>query len=362
MKKPVFMSISFAAFLIVSFIYTLCFPVQLITRPVYKVDSIISIENDMEITQPDAYFVEDDMIVYFSIKNETVTFIEDLSIFNNEYEKSYIAGNGNGYVKYNKSGTLMQFFSPNGTLLSEQRSKECYPYIRDDSPIVYAVKDGGQTVLSFYFNGEPLLHEYANNSLICSVSASENLNTAVSYADGYSQLLNKSGEVIFACEQKEPEIRIAKASCYSADSNYFCEISGLFPEILTIYNVDTKMKIAQFPTGSNFRYAPLMKIYNNIVYYETETTLTLYFITEEKKCSLQFNGELIDFKVNMQNEIMLLSEKDSMNYLYIYNSDGICSFYQESYNSISNLRVYDNETFYFKFDKEIYVLRRKMVS
>ena len=87
MKKPVFMSISFAAFLIVSFIYTLCFPVQLITRPVYKVDSIISIENDMEITQPDAYFVEDDMIVYFSIKNETVTFIEDLSIFNNEYEK-----------------------------------------------------------------------------------------------------------------------------------------------------------------------------------------------------------------------------------------------------------------------------------
>lgn len=362
MKKPVFISISFAVILVVSLVYTLCFPVQLITRPVYKVDSIISTESDMEITRPDAYFVEDDMIVYFSVKDETVTFIEDLSIFNDEYEESHITGNINGYVKYNKSGTLLQFFSPNGALLSEQRSKGCYPYIRDDSPIVYAVKDGGQTLLSFYFNGEPLLYEYANNSLICSVSASKNFDTAVSYADGYSQLLNKNGEVVFTCEQKEPEIKIAKASCYSADSNYFCEISGLFPEILTIYNINTKMKVTQFPTGSNFRYAPLMKMYNDIVYYETETALDLYFINEGKKCSLRFNGELIDFKVNKQNEIILLSEKDSMNYLYIYNSNGVCSFYQESYNSISNLRVYDSETFYFKFDKEIYILRRKMFS
>lgn len=362
MKKPVFISISFAVLLIVSFAYTLCFPVQLIMRPVYKVDSVISTESDMEITQPDAYFVEDDMIAYFSIKNEAVTFIEDLSVLNNEYEKNYIAGNINGYVKYNKSGTLLQFFSPNGTLLSEQRSTGCYPYIREDSPIVYAVKDGGQTLRSFYFNGEPLLHDYIDNSLICSVSMSEDFDTAVSYADGYSLLLNRSGEVIFSCEQKEPEIKIAKASCYSAQSKYFCEISGLFPEMLTIYNVDTKAKTAQFQTGSNFRYSPLMKIYNDVVYYETENALELYFIDKGKRYSLQFSGELIDFKVNTQNEIILLSEKDSMNYLYVYNSDGVRSFYQESYNSISNLRVYDSETFYFKFDKEIYVLRRKMFS
>ena len=362
MKKPAFISISFAVLLIVSFAYTLCFPVQLITRPVYKADSVISTESDMEITYPDAYFVEDDIIAYFSIKNESVTFIEDLSILNDEYEKNYIAGNINGYVKYNKSGTLLQFFSPNGALLSEQRSSGCYPYIIDDSPVVYAIKDGGQTLRSFYFNGEPLLQDYIDNSLICSVSMSENFDTAISYADGDSLLLNKSGEVIFSCEQKESEIKIAKASCYSADSKFFCEISGLFPEILTIYNVDTKAKIAQFKTGSNFRYAPLMKIYNDVVYYETENALELYFINNGEKSSLQFNGELIDFKVNTQNEIILLSEKDSMNYLYIYNSEGVRSFYQESYNSISNLRVYDSETFYFKFDKEIYVLRRKMLS
>ena len=77
---------------------------------------------------------------------------------------------------------------------------------------------------------------------------------------------------------------------------------------------------------------------------------------------MYFQGELIDFKVNMQDEIMLLSEKDSLNYLYIYNRNGIRSFYQESYNDISNLRVYNSDTFYFKLDKEIYILRRKMFS
>lgn len=361
MKKPALISISFAAFLIVSFAYTLCFPVQLITRPVYKVDSVISTESEMEVTNPDAYFVEDDMIVYFSIKNESVTFIEDLSILNEE-EKNYIAGNINGYVRYNKSGTRLQFFSPNGAFLSEQRGSGFYPYVTDDSRVVYAIKDGGQTLQSFYFNGEPQLHDYIDNSLICSVSMSENFDTSISYADGDSLLLDKNGEVIFSCEQKEPEIKIAKASCYSADSKFFCEISGLFPEMLTIYNVDTKAKVAQWQTGNNFRYAPLMKICNDVVYYETENALELYFINNGEKSSLQFSGELIDFKVNQQNEIILLSEKDSMNYLYIYNSDGIRSFYQESYNNISNLRVYDSETFYFKFDKEIYVLRRKMFS
>ena len=90
--------------------------------------------------------------------------------------------------------------------------------------------------------------------------------------------------------------------------------------------------------------------------------MEIYSIDKEKKYSLQFNGELVDFKVNMQNEVILLSEKDSMNYLYIYNHAGIRSFYQESYNDISNLRVYNSETFYFKLDKEIYILRRKMFS
>ena len=102
--------------------------------------------------------------------------------------------------------------------------------------------------------------------------------------------------------------------------------------------------------------------YNDTVYYETEQSLELYSVKEGKKRSLYFQGELIDFKVNPQDEIMLLSEKDSLNYLYIYNRNGIRSFYQESYNDISNLRVYNNDTFYFKLDKEIYILRRKMFS
>lgn len=359
MKKTVFISISFGALLIVAFIYTLFFPVQLTTRPVYKVDSIIGVENGLEITQPDAYFIEHDKIVYFSIEKEAVTFAEDLSVQNEEY---CVAGNINGFVKYKKDGTLLQFFSPNGSLLNEQRHQYGYPYIKDDFPIVYLIKDNGRTLSSFYFNGEPLLREYADNSLICSVSSSNNLDTVISYADGFSQLLNKNAEVIFTCEQRESEIRIAKASCYSADSKYFCEISGLYPELLTVYNTETKAEIVQFSTGANSRYTPLLKVYNDTVYYETEQSLELYSVKEGKKRSLYFQGELIDFKVNMQDEIMLLSEKDSLNYLYIYNRNGIRSFYQESYNDISNLRVYNNDTFYFKLDKEIYILRRKMFS
>lgn len=362
MKKSVFVSISFAVLLGVSFIYTLCFPVQLVTRPVYKVDSVIGTEDNMEITQPDAYFVEDDKIAYFSIEKEAVTFVEDLSVLGKEYKKSYITGNINGFVKYRKDGSLLQFFSPNGSLLNEQRGGGGYPYIEDESSVVYAIKDNGRNLSAFYFNGEPMLREYADNSLICSVSVSKNFDTSISYADGYSQLLSKNGEIIFSCEQRKPEIKIAKASCYSSDNKYFCEISGLYPELLTIYDMETKEQIVQTPTGSNSRYMPLMKIYGDTVYYETEKSLEIYSIDKEKKYSLQFNGELVDFKVNMQNEVILLSEKDSMNYLYIYNHDGIRSFYQESYNDISNLRVYNSETFYFKLDKEIYILRRKMFS
>ena len=124
MKKTVFISISFGALLIVAFIYTLFFPVQLTTRPVYKVDSIIGVENGLEITQPDAYFIEHDKIVYFSIEKEAVTFAEDLSVQNEEY---CVAGNINGFVKYKKDGTLLQFFSPNGSLLNEQRHQYGYP-------------------------------------------------------------------------------------------------------------------------------------------------------------------------------------------------------------------------------------------
>ncbi len=360
MKKSVFISTSFAVLFAVSFIYTLFFPVGLSTRPIYKVDSVIGTEDAMEITQPDAYFVEHDMIAYFSIEREAMTFIEDLSVLNGE--KSYITGNMNGFVKYKKDGTLLQFFSSNGTLLNEQRTKDCYPYIKDDSSVVHAFKDNGRNLSLFYFNGEPMLREYYDNSLICSVSTSEALDTAISYADGHSQLLNRNAQVVFTCEQRKPEIKIAKASCYSPESKYFCEISGLYPELLTIYNIDTKLQVAQFPTGSNSRYAPLMSIHNNTVYYETENALELYSIDTEEKTSLGFQGELVDFKVNMQNEIILLSEKDSMKYLYIYNNNGIRSFYQESYSDISNLRVYDDKTFYFKLDKEIYILRRKMVS
>jgi hypothetical protein len=360
MKKTGFISSSFAVLFAVSFIYTLFFPVNLSTRPIYKVDSIIGTEDSMEITQPDAYFVERDIIAYFSIEKEAMTFIEDLTILNDE--NCFVAGNMNGFVKYKKDGTLLQFFSPNGTLLNEQRTKDCYPYIKDDSSVVHVFKDNGRNLSLFYFNGEPLLREYYDNSLICSVSTSPDFDTAISYADGHSQLLNRNAQVVFTCEQRKPEIKIAKASCYSPEGKYFCEISGLYPELLTVYDVDAKVQVAQFPTGSNSRYSPLVNIYNNTVYYETENALELYSIDTQENTSLEFQGELVDFKVNMQNEIILLSEKDSMKYLYIYNDNGIRSFYQESYSDISNLRVYDDKTFYFKLDKEIYILRRKMVS
>lgn len=364
MKKLYQKCFLFIFILFITFVYTLFSPRKLTKSSIYTMSSSIYIDNPVPSIEPDEYLIDEEKLVYFSLKQETPTLIDHLNPGDEniiEESENKAVGNINGYVKYKKFGNRLEFFSNKGTLLAEIDSSG-YPYLSENHPIVYVIKANGYGFSSFFIDGTPVLKEYLTNSLITSISCDKNLNTAISLADGSSLLIDKNGKSLAVLEQKNSKIKISKGSTIDQDSKYFAEISGISPEVFTLYDIQNHSILTQFETNGELRYTPLMKIHNDNVFYESTNKLILFQIKKKRVTQLSFKGEIKEFDVSEMNEIAILSTDKLLNYIYVYKPNGILVYYGDSYTPLSNIRYHDPNTFYFKKDNEIIVMRRKSVS
>ncbi len=352
-------SASVCLFLALSYMFLL--PSTLEPHELFVVDNVIPVVGDsLEPTTPDGYFVDDDGVGYFSTTSATVTYYEranpDLSKVNTS-EQSFFVANINGYVRYQKVGSELSFYSNSGTLLKSVSSFS-YPFISDStSDSVFVIKTNGAGFSSYTLGGESIVDDYVTNAFITSITANKNNQSAVSFSDSSVVLLDSAGEREFSMAENYSDIAITKGCAVDSEGKYLVSISGISPEVLTIYDLTVGDIYHQRETGGDLRYSPIIRIKKGLIYYETEGALNVLSINKEREVTLDVLGELREIDISGCGEVAILSRFAQSNYLYIYKPNGILSNYYEIDGNVSNLRYIGDDKVYFKVADSIILLR-----
>ena len=240
------------ALFFVSIIYTLLFPVKLGNELTFFVRSTIeTIDSSSDFTS-DGFYVSDKEIGYFNISNSTMVYKQQAEGDN------FIAGNALGYAVYSKYGDTVSLFTNKGIKITDIKTTG-YPFISEKYPIIYSLKSNGSGFTSNLFTGDTLIKEYSSNSMITSISTDKFFNTAVSFSDGKALLINKDGIVTLNTENLLSKVNVAKAVAIDDSGTYFSVITGIEPEIITVYDIVSKSIVGRYDTESDVRYSPLMR-------------------------------------------------------------------------------------------------------
>ncbi len=344
----------FALFFVTS-IFTLLFPVKLGNQLTYFVRNIIdTIDSSADFTS-DGFYVTDKEIGYFNIKNSTMVYKQHAK------GDDFIAGNALGYALYSKYGDTVRLFTNKGVNISNIKTTG-YPHISEKYPIIYSLKSNGFGFSSNLFTGDTLIKEYSSNSMITSISTDKLFNTAVSFSDGKGLLINKDGIVILNTENLLSTINVAKSVAIDDSGTYFSVITGIEPEIISVYNIVSKSIVARYETKSDIRYSPVMRIHNETVYFETNNGIIYFTIKDQVFKSFNYRGELIEFSLSNDGSALILSKDNSFNFLYVYNSRGIIVYRTEFSDVVSNINFIDNDSFYVKLNDTIIIYSIKVDS
>lgn len=337
--------ISLLIFFIV-ILYTLLFPVRVLEKDSFKISREFDIRSQLSSEEIDGY--------YFSDNNRCGYFSSDYGMVSHAESApgKYLAANIYGYVSFDKVGSELSFFSPLGALYRKVANFG-YPYMLENSPYVYVIKTNGAGLSMYHINGSAYYENIQFNSLITSIAVDENRNSLVSTVDGKSYLLTPEGEFESTFENGDSRIKMSKATAIEEGAAHLAIVSGLYPEYLDIYERESGSRLLRLETGSNFNYSSYLNFINNRVYFEGIDNLHYYDFAGSEQGSLEITGTLKEVAHSEEGNLLVLTEKESLNYLYLFTPTGIKLFYAEFEENISNLNFLNEESFYFKLDEKI---------
>ncbi|MCG8569869.1 MAG: hypothetical protein MJB14_06990 [Spirochaetes bacterium] len=326
------------------FAYTLFVPLQSTQEKVFLISKHFSIESDLINQEIDGYYIIDRKECgYFSTNHGMATFFQC-------DDDQYIIANIYGYCLFDKVGETITFFSPLEEKIC-QISNPGYPFLLKEIPYIYVTKTNGMGFALYNLSGK-MIYQQEFNSVITSLSADKDVNTLVSTLDGKSYLININGEITFSIENHS-QIKMAKSNAIEINGNNFAVCSGLKPEIIEIFDKNTKSKLKKIETNNHFPYQIFMEFQHNRLYYEDKYSISSIHLKSFKLNKFDFKGELLDITFSNNGNLLLLSEENNITYLYLYTINGLKIYFNEFEESIDNIAFVDDYSFYFRLNRSI---------
>ncbi|HOV14519.1 MAG TPA: hypothetical protein PK771_09570 [Spirochaetota bacterium] len=332
-------------FLILFFIVinTLFFPVKIYKKTGYSVSNYFSLDRVGISENIEGFYYTESECVYFNFKDGIVNrFVGS--------ENEFVEANKHFYVTYKKVGEKISLFNPFGKLIKEIPSFT-YPYVTYDSPVFYGVKTNGSGFFTYNIQGD-LLYSVDYTSVITSISTDKYANTLISLLDGKTFLYSPKQEVLFSTDSSDnnSKIVVAKSSTLDTDGQYIAICSGIDPEYVEIYQKKTNGRIKKIITDTNFRYQSFLKFNSGRLYYEGDEKLKYYDIKNNKESAIQIYGEILDVQFDNSGNIITLTNKDNLYFINIFYPNGKKIFYKEFAQSVNNIKVLPDNSFYFKLN------------
>lgn len=332
-------------------IHTLFFPRRSTTRKRYIIGTYFSVNSDRASGAPvDGYFISDNREAgFFSSGQGMINYIPPV-------EGQLVEANQHGYVLFEKNGENLFFFSPGGDLLGTAYDKG-YPYMNEHYPYVHVLSPDGKGFSLFTLSGSRLYPKRQLNSLITAISIDKDAQTVVSTIDANTLLINPEGKSTYMIENYKSKINITKANTIQEGGAYIGLTTGIEPEFIEIYDRESKSKVHSFQSGTNFNHQSYIAFNNGRIYYEGVQALNYLDLEKEKSGQVKYAGELLEVTYAGNGNILLLSQRDSIRYLYLYSSNGIKIFYSEFSENIDNINFINDDTFYFKLNDYIVTMK-----
>lgn len=338
-------------FIFIFVVYFFVVPRNIYKKNNYYIEKIINIKNDSPKTgNHEGYFYSENECGYFSL-NEGITHYKK-----SENEK-FILANNLFYLIYDKSKNLIELFSPKGELISTLVANG-YPYIYNNLPIFFIIKNDNRGISLFTNKGEKLFDNVTFTSIITSISLDKNINTLVSTMDGNTYLFSTKGELVFNNEfNYDSEIIITKSSTIDYSGENIAVCSGINPEYIEVFRKSDNFKIHKYKTETNFRYNILMQFVKNRLYYEGMQEIKFINIKNKKTGALKIIGEIIEMKFDDSGNILIATRNDDIYYLTIFSFKSRKVFYKEFNESISSFCFLKSDVLYFRCNDNIVKIR-----
>lgn len=348
MKKIMLITVLIICIVIV---HTLFFPRRIIEKRRFVINTSFSIKSAAKKrTTIDGYFISDNREAgYFSTQEGMVHYIPPVS-------GQLVDANLHGYVLFGKNGHNLTFFSSQGDLLGTSYDLG-YPYMNEKYPYVHIISPDGKGFSLFTLSGKRLYPKKQLHSIITAIDIDKDAQTVISTVDANTLLINPEGKSTYMIENYKSKINLTKANTFQTDGSYLGLTTGIEPELIEVYDRETKSKVHSFKTDTNFNYQSYIAFHNGRIYYEGRETLHYLDLEKEKKGNLEYAGELLEVSYAENGNILLLSQHNSIRYLYLYSPGGIKIFYSEFYDDIDNINFINNDTFYFKLNDYIITMK-----
>jgi len=325
-------------------------PVRLYKRETFFYKKHFNINSDFQKAEIDGYFFNEKECGYFSSLNGMVSYYR-------VGEDEFIEANKLAFIVYKKYGNYFSLYTPDGVKIKDIGSFS-YPYFSGEYPLFYCIKTNGSGFDLYSINGDKIVNEINYNSMITSISTDRFLNTLVSTIDARTYLYSIQGKLLFQTDSSDSKINFVKRNVINENGDYLAICSGIEPEIIEIYNINSQTRIKLFQTTNNFNRRTFLEFNNNKLYYESKEILSYYDINKKKFGGYKFKGELNEVKFDKQGNILILSSLDNIYYLTMYATNSTIIFYKEFNKKIENINFINDYSFYFRMENFIVTMAK----
>ena len=232
-----------------------------------------------------------------------------------------------GYINYSRQNDLLVLKDREGRFINTIDISG-YPFFSNDRRFIISYDSNG---ISEIDKDGSLIWINTFSSSISSVSVSDSL-VFVGTVDGRISLFNPAGIVLFSHETKDSRINVIFGGAVSSSGDYMLTISGLEPQLLTLWNKtgdEYQVQITWSVNSELRRHAAAGFSEDGLfAYVEAKEELLIIELKNKNLYSLPLTGRLQNIHFNGASELLyILSQDNNGSYLMISETDGTHLFY-----------------------------------
>lgn len=345
-KKSMKKNFSFILFILLSLSLFFIFPLKIYENKQIKLIKSIEIKNFTTILKetPDGYIYNNKECYYFSFKTNSV-------LKHPVKDKNFLTANLNGFIEYEKENKKLYLYNNKGNFISIIENKGL-PYLPNEKEIFASLKPDGRGFSLYYLDGKLILDEINFDSLITSIDF-DNKNILISTIDGETILLNNNKEILFKIQNNED---VPQLNAISNNGDFIAISYGVINNYIDIYDIKNQKLITRIENKkNNIKRISFLKFVKEKLYFENNDKIFFYNLKKKQLYNIKTKGKLKEITFNKE-KLLVLTEDNTVNYLYLFNTDGILLLYKELNNEISNVKFINENAFYFKYQDKILYL------
>lgn len=326
---------------VISFSFTLLFPIRYSIPRSFILDGVIDINSNYLSSQgiSEGFVHDNKSVTFFSLEDNTVTYRYTV-------ENHHLLSNKFGFITYDTVSNISQIYDNKGNLINTIIDSGT-PLLFEELPNLYFQKDYFDKLSLYTIDGKKIFDNFIYNFPITSIHSDKYLNTVIGLDNGDISYFDSDGKSIFSKSFATNENNIIKNISLDTDGRY-CALNRLGSgNIIEVYDINVRNRLFYQNLDTNEQTA--LKFYQNKLYYNNEGNVVGINLHNNERISFSFEGDLIDFKVNNDDSVAIISNSNDMNYMYIYRKNANILYYNEFSDKVSNLSWVSNENLYILF-------------